>query len=112
VFVVIKQISIIAKVNVKHKIGKVVLDVIVGLSNMHHYNLSRVCCMIATIAFVISVIQHAYSENYVYNFTKQEKDELFVSQMCVAGVELNVTSISECKYIYGGINSPYGEAVK
>lgn len=48
-----------------------------------------------------------FGENYIYNMTKNETDQIIISELCYAGVDLG-----ECKLIYGGIDTPYGEAIK
>lgn len=48
-----------------------------------------------------------FGENYSYNLTKQESDELIISELCYAGID-----IGECNLIYGGIDTPYGDKMK
>jgi hypothetical protein len=72
----------------------------------------HVLVIIAFVWISSALFAVVYGEDYKYKMTKNEKDDFFVSQMCIAGVEVNVTNISECKFLYGGINTNYGEAIK
>jgi len=75
-----------------------------------------VILVIIIIAF-LTVLDWLYpinvnAENYVYNMTKQERDEIFISEMCLAGAEINITGITECKMLVGSIDTDYGDKVK
>ena len=54
-----------------------------------------------------SLLNIVYGESYNYNLTKNETNEIIISELCYAG-----NDIGECKFIYGGIDTPYGEPIK
>jgi hypothetical protein len=65
--------------------------------------------------------QKAHGENYVYNFTDEEKQEFNLMVLCYGdalGIELNSLSIGNislnqfCWERYGGFDTTYGEAKK
>ncbi len=56
----------------------------------------------------------AYGENYNYNMTQEEQEQLTLSELCyVMKGDLTIGTLDDfCKMAYGGINSKYGEAIK
>ena len=57
-------------------------------------------------------INSGFGEKYTYEMSKNESDEFFVSQMCISGVEMNVTNIPQCDILVGSIDTNYGEKIK
>lgn len=60
----------------------------------------------AVFAFGVATGQ-AFGENYTYNLTDQEREEIMLSEVC-----LNTSIyLDKCEFIVGKLNSTYGEPV-
>jgi hypothetical protein len=53
------------------------------------------------------VLSKAFGENYVYHLTKNESDQVIISELCYSGVD-----IGECAMLYGSLRNNYGEALR
>jgi hypothetical protein len=66
-----------------------------------------IAILVLVFAMSISMIKSAFGENYVYHLTKNESDQVIISELCY-----NKVAIDECKLLYGGMDTQFGEALK
>ena len=62
---------------------------------------------VVTILYIY-IINLVFAENYTYNLTKDEREEYWLSDICL-NTEIK---IQNCEMITGKIDSDYGEKIK
>lgn len=74
---------------------------------------ATIIAMIMFASFVAFALSTASGENYKFNMTKDLIEEGRLLQFCVVDHKMLLPDIETfCSTRYGGINTPYGEAIK
>jgi hypothetical protein len=70
------------------------------------YNIA-IATLVVIFVLAILILQFGFGENYVYHLTKNESDQVIISELCYQGVD-----VGECALLYGSLDKNYGEALK
>ena len=70
--------------------------------------LMMVVAIVAIWAIVTLTLHEVNGENYTYNMTKEEREEFWLSEICIN----TSIKIPNCAMISGKTNSDYGEAIE
>lgn len=64
-------------------------------------------------ALFVAMVLTVYAEDYKFNMTQELKEETHLLNFCVVDHKILLPDIETfCSTRYGGINTPYGEAIK
>ena len=77
------------------------------MADLYSISILTLVAILALAIVSLLFLAFVFGENYVYHLTKNESDQVIISELCY-----NKVAIDECKLLYGGLDTQFGEALK